>query len=516
MHCKNCDYPLWNIAARKCPECGTDFLPSQFEFRPNTVKFCCPHCNQQYFGTDPHGLLSPRSFVCVNCHQPVSMDQMVLRPADGVTEAQTIVSANPWLERARRGKFKAWFAAIGQTLITPGKLMSATPVNSSTGQAWWFWIVTQTITMIVAFSPLACLCAIPAMSGSGTRGGLAVGQIISITAGFVFGSLIALFFFTLIWGVATHGLLRLTGPTLGSFGRTYQTVCYASGANVMTAVPCIGQYVGVIWWIVSATIATVQGQRVTGGRAAFAVITPPIVMIALVFAAYISLVVLSMPSTSYRTTTGVSGSSISYSNSSGVASMAQAVSTYASYHNNQIPRHALYLVTNSNIEPDEFVSDDTSTSFNTIPVADTTLDRFAMANYSSRQAIARKAADSLPANVLAYRLGDYIFLDPGATVSNVDSSLWTVIFSPDPDSANMPASTFEVGTFGGGQLSYDSSPFRLKTVIESQNMTRRRCGLPPLPTDVSLIQSVTHAKPLAISAAQSGNADSSDSETDDQ
>lgn len=31
MRCKTCNYRLWNLAGRTCPECGTGFRPSGFE-----------------------------------------------------------------------------------------------------------------------------------------------------------------------------------------------------------------------------------------------------------------------------------------------------------------------------------------------------------------------------------------------------------------------------------------------------------------------------------------------------
>lgn len=80
MHCRNCDYALWNITSRECPECGTAFRPSDYEFVPQSLRFCCPHCDHPYFGTGDKGHIEPKSFACLRCGRPVSMDDMVLRP----------------------------------------------------------------------------------------------------------------------------------------------------------------------------------------------------------------------------------------------------------------------------------------------------------------------------------------------------------------------------------------------------------------------------------------------------
>ncbi|MBT8486072.1 MAG: hypothetical protein KJO43_10865, partial [Phycisphaerae bacterium] len=145
MRCTGCNYPLWNLKARACPECGLAFCPSEHEFLPNSVRFCCPHCDQSYYGTDGRGHLVPSAFACVSCGRDVEMDAMVLRPAEGVAEAQTRVDDHPWLERANRGVMRGWFATIGRAMVAPGRLMRATPAEGSLGSAWWFIIATSII-----------------------------------------------------------------------------------------------------------------------------------------------------------------------------------------------------------------------------------------------------------------------------------------------------------------------------------------------------------------------------------
>ena len=46
MRCKTCDYRLWNLSSRHCPECGAQFSPSEHDFVPNSVSFHCPHCEK--------------------------------------------------------------------------------------------------------------------------------------------------------------------------------------------------------------------------------------------------------------------------------------------------------------------------------------------------------------------------------------------------------------------------------------------------------------------------------------
>ena len=109
MRCKICDYRLWNLRSRVCPECGTPFKPSEFEFFLNSVQFCCLHCNQTYYGTGAKGHLVPAEFECVKCARQIHMDEMVLLPTEGIEEEQTKAHTMPWMERKKRGAVRAWF-----------------------------------------------------------------------------------------------------------------------------------------------------------------------------------------------------------------------------------------------------------------------------------------------------------------------------------------------------------------------------------------------------------------------
>jgi len=171
MRCRTCDYPLWNLKTRACPECGATFSPAQFEFVPGAVKFCCPHCDQPYYGTTETGHLFPSQFACVNCDRPVDMDEMVLRPEGDLDDVDTRPGRMPWLERKERGRFAGWIGTVGMSLVRPLALMRGLPPNASTWQAWWFATITATVTTAIMMLPLFVLMALPmlAMAGGPAR-----------------------------------------------------------------------------------------------------------------------------------------------------------------------------------------------------------------------------------------------------------------------------------------------------------------------------------------------------------
>src|SRR5262245_20410546 len=108
MHCKQCNYPLWNLTARTCPECGAPFNPSDFEFVPNSVRFCCPNCRLAYYGTSPKGHLIPHVFNCLGCEERITMDSCVLLPAEGVVDDETKPEIHPWHDARRRWTIGGW------------------------------------------------------------------------------------------------------------------------------------------------------------------------------------------------------------------------------------------------------------------------------------------------------------------------------------------------------------------------------------------------------------------------
>jgi len=149
MRCTNCDYPLWNLPARQCPECGDAFSPSDFEFKPGHVRFCCPDCRQTYYGTGLRGHLEPIEFDCVNCGRHLHMDGMVLLPAEGVKDIDTRLDPMPWLERKERGLAHAWFGTIGMAMTQPQRLVRAVPSSTATSSAWLFMIVSNLLYMSI-------------------------------------------------------------------------------------------------------------------------------------------------------------------------------------------------------------------------------------------------------------------------------------------------------------------------------------------------------------------------------
>ena len=290
MNCPGCRYPLWNLSARQCPECGRPFKPSEFDFRISKVRFCCPRCDQAYYGTSELGHLVPPAFECVKCHTPVTMDEMVLRPGEGVDERQTQLESLPFEDR-EIGAFKRYWKTVGLAMVKPNQLGKALTREGRGWAATRFLLYTQTLAIAGSVGIFLVLISLMVTGVAGATGGggmdlAAIAIMLSVLVGVAFGALAVAVLFALLWAVIAHLIMAVGGRTAGGFPRTWVTLCYSGGANVVTGVPIVGGYVGGIWWIVSACIAFRNAQQVSTARAVCAGVLPPVLMVLGFVAAY--------------------------------------------------------------------------------------------------------------------------------------------------------------------------------------------------------------------------------------
>jgi hypothetical protein len=496
MRCRTCDYPLWNLKTRQCPECGSPFLPGDYEFQPNSVRFCCPQCDQAYYGIAADGHLVPEAFDCVTCGRHVHMNEMVLLPAEGLEEKQTQAASNPWLERHREGWFRSWFATIGRSLVGPGRLIRGTPVESGLGHAWWFLTATVVAILVVSFIPAMCLMVgFPyVFSASGPPPGApSAGFLAAVMAGTTVVSFLLviplILLYVLLWGLVAHGLLRLGGPGHETIRRTFQALCYSSGTYVTSVVPCLGGWLGPGWWVVSAVLMARAGHKVSGVRATFAVATFPVVLTLLFVAAYI--VLLSVTFASVRSAAATASPPGLPSQETQV--VLDAVLDHAAAREGRGPAHGAQLVIAGAITEWDLVAMGTATDVSDVPIGGMSLARFAALPADDREVIVRSAAEALPAGVVAHRVGDFVFTFHGMDLADPRPSLWVVVMCPDPDvNPSAPsAGPIVVGRADGTVLPL--VPHGFATVLARQNRLRAAEGLAPLPDP----RRVRHGAPAA-------------------
>lgn len=493
MRCTQCDYRLWNLYSRQCPECGTPFLPSDYEFVPGSVRFCCPRCGQSYYGTGAGGHLSPPAFTCVSCGAAVTMDEMVLRPTEGLEEEQTRVDVAPWLDREQRGTVRGWFAMIGRGMFAPGRLMASVPAGASVGQAWWYLCFSELLVrtaFMLSFVALMVLIAPPS----------APPGVFLFCCAPIVGVVLAV----ALWGLAAHGILRIAGALPGGLGRTYQALCYSYGPSVLGALPLIGMHlwfgVSVPWWIVSAIVALRRAHNVSGLRAAVAVATPPGLILAGGIGLYVWFMVKVFSSASFAAAMSAAGQPATQAEVS-TQIVFSAYSSYAIANGGAGPDHAVRLLDDTFLTAGSLIGPGSATREAAVPVGDTTLARYDSLIATRRQRAAEAAAAALPPGVVAHRLGDFVFTYHGIDVDDADPRLWLLVLSYDPD-RNPPtpgAPRYQFAAQADGAM-VAITPGSLAAALQQQNRLRAAAGLGPLPDP----DTVTHAAPAGPTVPAGG------------
>ncbi|MCC6949871.1 MAG: hypothetical protein IT433_00340 [Phycisphaerales bacterium] len=479
MNCKACEYPLWNLTSRTCPECGAPFKPSDFEFALNAVRFCCPHCAQEYYGTGARGHLVPSYFNCVSCGKPVHMDECVLLPTAGVREELTRADENPWLARARLGRAKAWFSSIGRAMTQPGRLIEATPTGS--GWGFGFAILTNLIFNLVGWAGFIIFVVIISTVAAGGKGGGAR-PLLGISGGIGAGAASVVLFLgvgILAWIAVTHWLLRITGGSAHPISRTAQAICYSSGANVLSAVPCLSLYIwplALIWWAVSATIMVARGQKVHGGRAAFAVLAPPgvVVLAAAAGFAWFMYWSINMANTMNAAPPPVPPAPTAIVSEDGADP--DEVEAVLGRHREEAghwPFHAIELV-GGGLRPEQLTGDaPDEASSGRLYGAD--LGVYYLGTEEQKTLFHDLVRSKLPERIIAHRLGRFVFTYHGVD-PQMHPDLWVMVRVRRQGSEEPIAVTR-----AGGVTDWYSNPEDFAEALKTQNAAREAAGLAALP-----------------------------------
>jgi hypothetical protein len=474
MRCQGCDYPLWNLTTRTCPECGRPFRPSEFQFVPNSVRFLCPGCGQDYYGTGKDGHLVPQEFDCVRCHRHLSMDEMVLLPTEGVAEKLTEPDRVPRLDRRRIGFFRGWGGTIWRAMFDPGRLARSLPPDSSVIAAWVFAVLTGAAILLTGLSPVILFVLI-----GGPRGGPA--SMLPEISVFACVAVAIIALAIPAWALIGHAVLRLTGRTRQGPGATVRTFCYAAAPAVLMGIPCVGpQFMWVIGWIwpaVSAAVMLRHTQGVSGGRATIAALTAPL----LIAGAATLLVLFAMIPAISNATTAVARAQ-SRATQGSVQTVLGGLRAHAGRHGGRYPAHALSLVIENDVLPGELTPPVMGQSGSRPPSA---LDHWDLLTEPQRANLAARLAAAIPAGAAAHRLGDFVFTYHGVTAT-ADPGVWLVIYDPPATARDFHGNPLplSVGLLNGSVLTFPRQSFAV--ALAQQNALR--AGLPQIPDPSTAVE----------------------------
>lgn len=504
MRCKVCSYSLWQLAARTCPECGTPFKPSEYDFVINSVRFCCPQCSQAYYGTGLRGHLFPAEFDCVSCGRRLDMDQMILQPTEGVREVQTTPGRNPWVERRDNSIVGAWARTIGLSIGGPAPLGRYTPPSSSAGRAYVFAYLTALLyfatgAMWVVALPMVFI------------GGMTTGRGLSMVAA-ILGMLAGLAALLGIIPLIVHGLLRLTGRTEGGLRGSALAVWYTTGVNLPSAIPCISFHIGWlgwIWWGIAAGFALAEIQKVRLWRAFIATGVPVVLAFLIVVGSFFALVYAGNRVNAAATAAAAATGPAIWNNSAAsragaqtrATTLASAIRRWAAASTGEEgsglgrpPRHIGQLLIDDVVQPMDLLNTGSpkfSQQFQTVAIGPLSLQKFLIEPAGRRREAIEAAIADLPENTIAYRLGEIVFTHPGLDLSRVNAfdgsgGLWVFIEWPDwveDPAVTGPNNSNNIVVYAG-LADGSTTTIRIEKIDETvaeQNALRARFGLPPLP-----------------------------------
>ncbi|HMN96665.1 MAG TPA: hypothetical protein PKC43_09490 [Phycisphaerales bacterium] len=481
MDCQTCGYALWNLAARTCPECGTAFRPSEFDFAPGSVRFCCPSCDQAYYGTDARGQLVPRAFRCVRCGEAVDADSTVVRPLEG--DATGVVSSStlmPWLRRAELGRTKAWFMTLGQALAAPATLVRGVPVRDSAWSALGFMCMTLLTYALAMLGPVLLLHFVgfgnvPGMATSGVIGGLLLLVLATFAGGVALG---------LLWLLIAHTIMRLIGGTQHPLRRTAHAICYSSLAALPAAIPCFycTAVPGVLWWIVSGATMCAAANPGRSARAAAAAVLGAILVFGGTAGSAVAFVAHSINRMARQ-----ARPTMPHIPASSVHRTATAIADHRRLHGSW-PRHGLELLSAGLPSPVQM--DDLVSAMGMLAADRRFSDGTGLAELLAAPgrapAVAAAAAAAQPADIAVHRVGDWLFMWHGVPADSTTPGLWVAMVLPVvPFGHGVP-----IQVIGADGVVENIPGLSLAMRIEQQNALRRQLGVPELPTQLlSVVES---------------------------
>ncbi len=286
MHCRGCNYELWNLPPGDCPECGKPWRFEDFQFRREFVQFLCPHCDHSYPGAYIASLASPHAFICTGCQSAIELCQMCARPADGTDGSQAMQQDFVWSDRRQVGRWRAFWRVIGYSLGTPSRIGNTMTQKCDLRGALWFsslCLITTSINWILLF--LISFLMVTFFIGSRHAAPLASAAMFTTVLGVLaFSAVIVLVqqISFIVWGLITHALIRITGRSHHALGHTLSATQYCAGTYIICAVPLLGIYlplISLVWMAVAMVSALAALHKISRWRTAVAVLAPLVVIV---------------------------------------------------------------------------------------------------------------------------------------------------------------------------------------------------------------------------------------------
>ncbi len=265
MHCQHCQYPLWHLSARRCPECATPFSLRDFHFRKNSITIRCPHCAAGSPAPINPADLDQSELTCPHCHGMFDPDAAACEPVDGAAPPVPREGELPWQPENEKGV--GWWASIKMSFDRPDLLALGGVRRGSPSLAFSF-LLTNVLIGTVPTLLVAMFFAGRNVGGAALLAGM-------LSAG-------GLLLLPVLWAAVSHLLVAASGAHRGGFSATWVAFAYTSGAVLFLWLPCAGLLLVPLIWASLAAVALAGVHGISLPRAS-AITFAPVVLFVLVW-----------------------------------------------------------------------------------------------------------------------------------------------------------------------------------------------------------------------------------------
>jgi hypothetical protein len=274
---------LWGLPPGDCPECGKPWRFEDFQFRREFVQFLCPHCDCIYPGEHIASLAPPHEFTCTNCENTIQLNQMCARPVAGTDGSEAMQEEFVWIERRRVGRWRAFWRVVGYSLGAPSRIGNTMTQKRGLRGALWFSFLCLNFASFNWLIFISIALWLPSSIGQGQSFRIVSEKFITvlIVLAISVGLVLAQQLFFLVWGLITHALIRMNGPSRHTIGHTLSATQYCAGTFIICAVPLCGFYfslISLVWMAVAMVSALAALHKISRWRSAFAVLAPLVVI----------------------------------------------------------------------------------------------------------------------------------------------------------------------------------------------------------------------------------------------
>lgn len=187
----------------------------------------------------------------------------------------------PWERRAELGWWRALVDTTRELLMRPGALFDRMSWDQALGVTWFFLLVAAPADMIGTLLPRlwfdpeaeAEKMRLVGRAFEGPTGSGAISRALEFMISDTFlalnvlsAPLVMLLGLVLSAGV-THVALRVLRKASGGWTATYRVFAYAAAPMVLSVVPFIGWFAGVLWWTVLQVVGLMRAHRISVGSA---------------------------------------------------------------------------------------------------------------------------------------------------------------------------------------------------------------------------------------------------------